>query len=547
MASDRAPLMVDWTVRGMDEAMRQRAQAAADAAGLSLADWLERAILLHGADFSPSPAWRRKSRAVHDTDMTGDAADDADDEVEESAIDDDAQAAVHQALVALEARLEAKDSNVTQWIGPVVRRLDALTEEAPPPPVPAVLPPASSYRRGLGFIAAFLLLLSFGGAGGLAWLWSEMNEPPPNRFAEMADDELPHAAETAALPRAAKPADSVTTTGAPTEYADIEALIAKSRAGQLASTDAAQDAAADSPKAAADADAANVMPVAAPAYEAPPAPATGQSSDSQLLAQLRAAAAKNDAKSEHDLALLLMEGRIVPRDEKAATELFEKAALQGLANAQYNLGVIYDHGIGRPADQTMAYFWYSAAADQGHPAAQYNLGVAAAQGRGAPRDYTVAALWFQRAADNGLPEAQYNLGQLYENGLGVTQDLDIAHRLYAAAADQGYPPARDRMAALESRVSAALETAMSPSPSAPAPARAASRTPTVAPSLTRKDILEIQTLLKKLALLPSPADGALGPATRAAIRQYQTMAGLPATGEPSLDLLKELREVAGTN
>ena len=198
--------------------------------------------------------------------------------------------------------------------------------------------------------------------------------------------------------------------------------------------------------------------------------------------------------------------------------------------------MIYDNGIGRSADPALAYFWYSAAADQGHVPAQYNLGVAAAQGKGAPRDYAIAALWFERAARNGLPDAQYNLGQMHESGIGVPRDLEKAYDLYRRAAAQGFTPARQRMIGLEGQV------ATRP-PLPPVAPRNASNAPAVA-SLGRQEIVEIQTLLRKLELLKSNADGMLGPGTRAAIRQYQAMAGLPASGEPSRELLEELREVA---
>ena len=48
---------MDWTVRGMDEATRRRAEAAAAAAGLSLSAWLDRAILAKADSYVPPPAW----------------------------------------------------------------------------------------------------------------------------------------------------------------------------------------------------------------------------------------------------------------------------------------------------------------------------------------------------------------------------------------------------------------------------------------------------------------------------------------------------------
>ena len=532
---------MDWTVRGMDEATPRRAEAAAAAAGLTLSAWLDRTILANADSSVPPPA---TSSSDEDVDTAADAPDDRPDGSSADALADPAaQAAIQQALDALEARLDSRAANVASFVTLIEQKLDHLAAQPAAP-----LPPPTTYRRGLGLIAGALLLLSIGGTGGIAWLWFEMQEPPPNSYAEMDTSEQRQTlspAAPAAMQTTPNAAQSPTETPAspppsvagvtPKEYADLEKLIAQSRAGTLAAAAAPAASQAGAPSGSGQRAESSIAQV-------PPRAAAG---DAQLLAQLRASVAKNDAKAQHDLALLMMEGRLVPRDEKGASALFEQAAVQGLANAQYNLGVIYDNGIGRPADQTMAYFWYSAAADQGHIAAQYNLGVAAAQGKGAPRDYAVAALWFERAAKGGLPDAQYNLGQMHESGIGVEMDLQSAYDLYRDAAAQGYPQARQRMIALEGRV---VARPLPVTPQRAAPATVPSMVvPPSNPTVARKDITEIQTLLRKLALLQGAADGNLGPVTRAAIRQYQTMAGLPATGEPTPELLQELREVAGPN
>ena len=545
---------MDWTVRGMDEAARRRAADAADAAGLTLAEWLDRAILDNAATYVPPPAWATRAN--------NDAAEDSDEESGEALVDPQAQERIRQALDALDSRLQRADRNIAGVVTPLTRKIDAIADRAAAPAVAhapaasAPLPPISMrqrrYRRGLGAIAAFLLLISAAGAGGLVWLWFETQEPPPNRFAEMSEEELlritgqsrPRAGTAA---RATAPAPSTPSAaprangprGAPAEFADLEALIAKSRDGHLA--DETPDVAA-SPAAAAPPTASEPSE-AAPDIAAKPASIeeadTANLSGEALIERLRARAAANDAKAQHDLALVLMEGRLLPRDPNTAGELFEKAAMQGLANAQYNLGVIYDQGIGRAADPTMAFFWYSAAADQGHVPAQYNLGVAAAQGRGTVRDYGMAANWFERAAKTGLPDAEFNLGQLYENGYGVTQDLKRAFELYRDAAAKGYAPANQRLAAVQSR----LDTPPSAAPASTTPPA----TPAAAPSgpLTNKEVAELQTLLQKLSLLKTKPDGMLGPATSAAVRDYQAMAGLRQTGVATRELLSELRDVAG--
>jgi localization factor PodJL len=553
---------MDWTLRGMDEATRRRAQAAAHAAGLSLAAWLDRTILANAGSYVLPPVWSDEDDAEAETE----APDPFDDPA--------AQEAIQQVLGVLEARLQTAEDNVTRLVTPMSAQLDGLAERAAAnglaETVKAVSLPGLAYRRRLGMLAGGVLFLAFAAAGGLVWLWFDMNEPTPTHAATAFDDDdaanmttpliaipvndtvMASAADSKARPSSLPPAQLA----APTPI-DIDAPPAESadvgNSPSSASAAPAQPAATPGtkPLAVAAADKAPTSSITPPAASGvvsatpppPPAPGALSTGDAQLVAQLRADAAKGAPKAQHDLALLLMEGRLLPRDEKTATDLFEKAAVQGLANAQYNLGVIYDHGIGRPADQAMAYFWYSAAADQGHVAAQYNLGVAAAQGRGAPRDYDVAAVWFRRAAEGGLPDAQYNLGQLYENGFGVPLDLDAAYELYRQAANAGYTPARTRMIGLEAKLSPSLQPA-SPAPRVTAAPPTSTTTTSTVQALTRKDIVELQTLLRKLALLKTNADGNLGATTRTAIKQYQEMAGLPPTGEPSPDLLSELREVA---
>jgi hypothetical protein len=56
-------------------------------------------------------------------------------------------------------------------------------------------------------------------------------------------------------------------------------------------------------------------------------------------------------------------------------------------------------------------------------------------------------------------------------------------------------------------------------------------------------VRDTELMLTKLDFDPGPADGVLDDTTRDAIRRYQQVAGLPETGEPSQELLDELREV----
>jgi len=59
--------------------------------------------------------------------------------------------------------------------------------------------------------------------------------------------------------------------------------------------------------------------------------------------------------------------------------------------------------------------------------------------------------------------------------------------------------------------------------------------------MSASEIAELQTLLNAAGFDAGTADGVAGPRTRAAIAAAQQLLGLPATGEPSLELLERLR------
>lgn len=62
------------------------------------------------------------------------------------------------------------------------------------------------------------------------------------------------------------------------------------------------------------------------------------------------------------------------------------------------------------------------------------------------------------------------------------------------------------------------------------------------PTSTADQVTTVQRLLRDLNFLRDPADGLYGPATRAAILDYERTAGLAQTGEPSKALFESLKE-----
>lgn len=153
---------------------------------------------------------------------------------------------------------------------------------------------------------------------------------------------------------------------------------------------------------------------------------------------LRDAALQGNPAAQYEMGARLAEGRLMPRDLKAASQWFEKAAAQGLAPGQYRLGALYEKGSGVPQDMTLAVAWYQRAAEAGNARAMHNLAVITAEGatNGKP-NYATAVSWFRKAAALGIRDSQYNLAILTARGLGTTQDLPESYMWFSLAALQG--------------------------------------------------------------------------------------------------------------
>lgn len=64
-------------------------------------------------------------------------------------------------------------------------------------------------------------------------------------------------------------------------------------------------------------------------------------------------------------------------------------------------------------------------------------------------------------------------------------------------------------------------------------------------TLTRSQLLTMQTILNTRGFNCGTPDGMMGPATRRGVRQYQRSLGLPADGYPSMELLQHLQQSSG--
>lgn len=95
-----------------------------------------------------------------------------------------------------------------------------------------------------------------------------------------------------------------------------------------------------------------------------------------------------------------------------AVALFTKAADQGNAEAQFTVGLMYSGGLGTRSDPTLGLAWMRKAADQGHATAQYFLARIYETGKLVPKDMAVAIEWYRKSAALGNEDAKQRLAEL---------------------------------------------------------------------------------------------------------------------------------------
>jgi len=114
---------------------------------------------------------------------------------------------------------------------------------------------------------------------------------------------------------------------------------------------------------------------------------------------------------------------ILPRDEKAALRMLEKASFLGFCHAQQKLGTAYEHGTwGCANDPQLSLHYYSLAAKQGiqiryrrlisgDPEAMMGLSKwYLCGGEGFNQSEELAYKYAERAAKLGLPHAEFAMG-----------------------------------------------------------------------------------------------------------------------------------------
>ena len=216
--------------------------------------------------------------------------------------------------------------------------------------------------------------------------------------------------------------------------------------------------------------------------------------------------------AKHNLALLLRDGKGAPRNGREAVELLRSAARQGMAASMFILGDIYERGDAAPKEPATALAWFAITSEFER---QMNRGTETPLAKTA----TQRAQALQRILTPAELERAQQLGQS-----GVQADR------------RGTRSRRSRRHHRRSRP--------------PRPCRRRRhRPPTSIRRAGRKcandQIRAIQQALFDLKLLRDKPDGAMGPVTRTAIRDFQRDAALRETGEPTRDVYAALRDALG--
>ena len=157
-------------------------------------------------------------------------------------------------------------------------------------------------------------------------------------------------------------------------------------------------------------------------------------------------AAAGNAYAQYILATLYLRGAGVPKSIDDAAKWFKRAARGGkLAKAQYALGVLHARGKGVKKNDVEAVLLYRRAADQGYVPAITEVGLAFLHGRGVKQDIGRAKQFLERAGEAGEVNAQYTLGRMYERGIGAKKDPVKALKWFILAAEQKHRLAAQRV------------------------------------------------------------------------------------------------------
>ncbi len=162
-----------------------------------------------------------------------------------------------------------------------------------------------------------------------------------------------------------------------------------------------------------------------------------------------AAAEQGVPEALFQYALLLIDGRLVEKDEQTAFVMMKDSADAGNRLAQFNYAQMVTARQPGPSGVNEAIAYYRHAAKAGLADAQYAMSQVLATGSGnIGRDDKEARRWLVRAARQNFDTAQLDLGTWLINGRGGERDEKAGFGWLKLAAEGGNVAAQNRLAKL---------------------------------------------------------------------------------------------------
>lgn len=146
------------------------------------------------------------------------------------------------------------------------------------------------------------------------------------------------------------------------------------------------------------------------------------------------------------LAFLYATGKLVPKDDRRATQLYVRSCDLGDAQGCFNVGLMADQGRGGARNLPRAVAKYEEACAGGSATACTNLGYFYEKGIGVKKDAARGVALYQRGCDGtACPPSNLNgclnVGRAFRDGIGMEKDASRAASIFQQACDREPDPA----------------------------------------------------------------------------------------------------------
>ncbi len=163
---------------------------------------------------------------------------------------------------------------------------------------------------------------------------------------------------------------------------------------------------------------------------------------------LKKAAEKKFTKAEYFLGVLLIEGKLLKKDDNRGYQLLKQAADKKLVLAQRRLGIELFKRDEKDGLSKEAFYWLSEGAKNEDAQCFYFLGHCFLRGKGTYKNEKDAFYCFERAAGKNIAEAQHALACCYANGTGINKNENKFIELLLMASKNGDLSAKYKLASI---------------------------------------------------------------------------------------------------